>query len=550
MIEQIKVIIMNTEKTISSGMTLYEISKSYQKEFRFPIVLAKVNGIYQELNEVITKPCNIDFFDLLDSYTNKVYVSGLIYLTIYSFKELFGEKADIKVEHAIDKGLYIETNIEIDENSVTLLKEKMQEVINSRMDITKVTINRLDAIDYFKRMDDDAKKGIMKYNSSSNINLYRLGYLYNYFYSLMPINTECLGHFNLTYLNSNGLILTFPTKYSGGKIKKYQHHPQIFEIFREYYTWAKIMNIENVTQLNEIVSKGNIEDLIRIDETLQSMRLLEIARDIFSRKNKVKIILVAGPSSSGKTTTCNKLSMYLRSFGLNPVMLSMDDFFLDHKDKPRNEKGELDFESIYALDLKLFDEQIKRLLDGEEVIAPIFNFVTGEKSFKKALKLQENDFLIIEGIHGLNNDILNNIDQSKKYKIYISALTELKIDKHNRISTTDNRLLRRIVRDNKTRGTSIEQTLEQWQEVRIGEEQFVFPYQDEADATINSALIYELGVLRTYAEPLLYSVKSDSPHYNDVVRLLKFLQLFLTIPSESIPDDSILREFIGGSCFK
>ncbi len=228
----------------------------------------------------------------------------------------------------------------------------------------------------------------------------------------------------------------------------------------------------------------------------------------------------------------------------------MDDFFLDHKDKPRNEKGEYDFESIFALDLKLFDDQIKKLLEGEEVITPVFNFVTGEKKFTKPLKLHDNDFLIIEGIHGLNNDILSNIEKSKKYKIYISALTELNIDKHNRISTTDNRLIRRIVRDNKTRGTGIEQTLEQWQKVREGEEQYVFPYQDEADATINSALIYEMGVLRTFIEPLLYTINTDSLYYNEVVRLLNFLKLFLPISTESIPSDSVLREFIGGSCFK
>lgn len=550
MIDQIKVIIMNTERDISSGMTLYELSKSFQKEFKFPIILAKVDGIYTELNEIVLKPCHIEFFDLLDNYTNKIYISGLIYLTIYAFKELFGEKADIKIEHAIDKGIYIETNLEIDENSVTLLKEKMQEIVNRRMNIIKVSVNRIDALNYFKKINDEAKEGIMKYNSNSNISLYRLGYLYNYFYSLMPTNTEVLGYFDLTYLNPNGFVLAFPTKYSHGKIKKYQHHPQMFDIFREYYDWAKLMNVENITQLNEVVSKGNIDDLIRIDETLQSMRLLEIARDIVDKKQKIRVILISGPSSSGKTTTCNKLSMYLRSFGMNPVMLSMDNFFLDHKDKPRNEKGEYDFESIFALDLKLFDDQIKKLLEGEEVITPVFNFVTGEKAFTKPLKLQDNDFLIIEGIHGLNNDILSNIERSKKYKIYISALTELNIDKHNRISTTDNRLIRRIVRDNKTRGTGIEQTLEQWQKVREGEEQYVFPYQDEADATINSALIYEMGVLRTFIEPLLYAINTDSLYYNEVVRLLNFLRLFLPISTESIPSDSVLREFIGGSCFK
>jgi len=547
--ENLKVIVMNEEREIPKGMTLLDISKLYQERFKYPIIIAKVNNQYMELNYKVDKPVDITFYDLTDRLGNRVYLSGLMFLLIYAVKDLFGTNENIKVEHSIDKGIYITTTFSLTQEKLTKIKEKMLEIVEKNFDITKLNVARMDAIDYFERIKDKAKCGIMKYNTNTFVTLYRLGNLYNYFYNYMPTNTGGLSFFDLTYLDESGFVLRFPTVYLHDKIKEYEHHSQMFEVFRECRSWAKVMKIENAVDLNEVVSKGKINNLIRIDETLQNHRLLEAAKDIFDQKDKIKVILIAGPSSSGKTTTSNKLCMYLQSFGLNPKIISMDDYFVEREETPKNEKGEYDFESLKAVNIDLFNEQVEKLLNHEKVLTPIYNFLLGMKQFKKELKLDDGDILMIEGIHALNTQILNNIPRENKYKIYISALTELNMDDHNRISTTDNRLLRRMIRDNRTRGYNVSDTLKNWPNVRQGEEVHIFPYQDEADFIFNSALIYELGVLKTYAEPLLYSVDSDSPYYEEAKRLINFLRIFLPIPSDAIPQDSLLREFIGGSCF-
>jgi uridine kinase len=323
----------------------------------------------------------------------------------------------------------------------------------------------------------------------------------------------------------------------------------MFEIFGLYKEWGKLIQVRNSTDLNRIVSTGKISDLIKIDENAQSYRLLDIAKDIYVNREKVKIILIAGPSSSGKTTTSRKLSMYLETFGLHPKAISMDDYFLEREESPKDEEGNYDFECLEAVDLKLFDKQVASLLKGEEIYVPTFNFTFGKKEYNEKMQMGEDDILVIEGIHALDNKVLTNIPRSNKYKIYISALTEVNVDDHNRISTTDNRLLRRIIRDNRTRGHGVENTLAAWHSVRNGEEKYIFPYQDEADVTINSAAFYEIGVLKTYVEPLLYSVPIESEYYEEAKRLIDFLRVFLPIPSDAIPEDAVIREFIGGSYF-
>ena len=312
------------------------------------------------------------------------------------------------------------------------------------------------------------------------------------------------------------------------------------------------MNIELVPALNNYVSSGNIGDLIRISETVQSNNLLNIARNIYDNKDKIKVVLMAGPSSSGKTTTCNKLCMYLRSFGMNPKTISMDNYFVAREDTPKDKNGNYDFECLGALDLKLFDKQIADIINGNEVATPIYDFVSGKPRYNAGdvIKLDKKDVLIIEGIHALNPKILSDISRKKKYKIYISPLTCLNLDDQNRISTSDNRLLRRIIRDNRHRGNDVNYSLKKWASVRVGEEKNIFPFQDEADVIFNSSLIYEIGVLKTYVEPLLYSVDMDSPYYEEAKRLINMLKMFLPIPSDDIPKDSILREFIGGGCFR
>lgn len=544
----IQIKVLNKTLEVIQGTTLLEISKLVEEHFKYPIILAKIDNEYLELNYKVMENCTIEFLDLTDSFANRVYVNGLIFLVIYSTKEKYPE-LKLRVLHSIDKGSYIETNQAITSDIVDHIKEKMEEVVARGMEISKINVTRMDAIDYFKSRDDLSKVGIMKYNTNTYVTLYKLGNMYNYIYSQMPVNTDSLTAFDLTYLNDHGFVLTFPTIYMKDGIKPYQHHPKIFEVFQDYRNWEKVIHLENVAQLNERVSTGNISDLIRIDETLQDQRLLKIAMDIETKRDQVKIILLAGPSSSGKTTTTKKLSMYFRSFGMNPTMISMDDYFVDREKTPVDENGRPDYERLDALDLDLFDRQIAELLAGQEVRVPTFNFLLGMKEYRRTLRLGENDVLMIEGIHALNKEILKNIPEEKKIKIYLSALTELNLDNETRISTTDNRLLRRMVRDNRTRGYSVEQTLHNWSKVREGEEKYIFPFQDDANYTFNTALIYEMGVLKTYAEPLLYSVEPTSPYYPEAKRLLNYLKVFLPIPSEDIPDTSLLREFIGGSCF-
>ena len=549
MIEEVKVTINGKEETIPSGTTLLQLSKEYQKDYRFPIILASVNNVYRELSYVVNDSCGITFYGLNSKIGNRAHIAGLTFLLIVAVKEIFGLEANIVVMHSLDKGIYIKTSFPLTETILKTIARKMLKLVEMDLSITKVSVERISAIHYFESINDLAKAKIMKYNTNTFITLYRLGNYYNYFYGKMPPSTSCLKEFKLTYVDDNGFVLQFPTEYSHNQIKTYVHHPNMFKVFKECREWTKLMKIETIADLNEVVSRGKIADLIRIDETLQSNRLLGVAKKIVDNKKDKKIILLAGPSSSGKTTTTTKLCMYLKSFGLNPKMISMDDYFVDRDKTPLNEKGEKDYECFEAVDNKLLTKQVNELLEGKDVMAPIYNFKEGVKEFVKELKLDKDDVLLIEGIHALNPKVLKEIPAKNKYKIYLSALTELNIDYHNRFPTTDNRLLRRIIRDNRTRGYNVVDTLKVWNNVRGGEEKYIFPYQDEADVTINTALIYELGVLKTYVEPLLYSVDEDSSYYEEAKRLLNILRLILPIPSESIPDDSIIREFIGGSCY-
>lgn len=549
MIETLEITINNKKYNFSKDITLQEIYMEHQGEFRFPIILAKVNNRLKELSATLTESATVEFIDLTTSEGNRAHLNGLIFILQYAVKKLFGKNSDILVQHSLDKGLYIDTNFKLSEEKLLKIKEVMIDIITKDLPITKVTIDRIEAINYFKEIGDFTKAGVLRYNTNNYITLYRLGNIYNYFYNLMPTSTGKVKDFDLTYIKDNGFVLRFPTVYINNKIQKYKHHPHMFEAFAENKEWAKIIGVRNSVELNKVVSTGKINDLIKIDETLQSNRLLSVAKEINAKKNKVKIVLIAGPSSSGKTTTSRKLCMYLKSFGLEPKTIGMDDYFVEKEETPLDENNNPDFECLEAVDLKLFDKQMANLLSGKNVKIPTYNFSTGKKEYHNEMQLEEKDILIIEGIHALDNKILTNIDRSKKFKIYISPLTELNLDDQNRIPTTDNRLLRRIVRDNRTRNYSVEKTLKQWPSVRLGEEKYIFPFQDESDVTINSAAIYEIGVLKTYVEPLLYSVESTSPYYEEAKRLINFLRLFLPIPADAIPQDAVIREFIGGSYF-
>lgn len=547
--DNIKITINDKEFYVKRKTTLAEIANEFQSNYHHPILIAKVNNTLKELNYEITKPKNIEFLDLTSREGNKIHVNALIFILVVSIKELYGAKYDIRVQHSIDKGLYIATNFEITEKRLNDIKEKMNKIIAEERPITKLNVDRLEARDYFSKIGDKAKVNILKYTTNTYITLYKLGEYYDYFYTKMPINTKQVPEFDLTYLQNNGLVLRFPTVYINNQIKDYENHPNMFRVFNECHAWGELMHIKNAADLNALVSTGKVEELIRISETKQSNELLQLAEKIYNNKD-LKIVLLAGPSSSGKTTTSKKLCMFLRSFGVNPAVISMDDYFVEREETPLNEEGKPDYECLEAVDLKLFDNQIEKILKGEEVVTPTYNFLTGNKEYNNKIKLGNSDVLVIEGIHALDKRVLTNISKNKIFRIYISALTELNIDNHNYISTTDNRLLRRIIRDNKTRGHGVQKTISTWPDVRSGEEKYIFPYQDNADYTFNSALIYEIGVLKTYAEPLLYAVDPSDSCYEEAKRLINFLGFFLPIPADAIPKDSILREFVGGSFFK
>lgn len=547
--DNIKITINDKEFYVKRKTTLAEIANEFQSNYHHPILISKVNNTLKELNYEITKPKNIEFLDLTSREGNKIHVNALIFILVVSIKELYGAKYDIRVQHSIDKGLYIETNFEITEKRLNDIKEKMNKIIAEERPITKLNVDRLEARDYFSKIGDKAKVNILKYTTNTYITLYKLGEYYDYFYTKMPINTKQVPEFDLTYLQNNGLVLRFPTVYINDQIKDYENHPNMFRVFNECHAWGELMHIKNAADLNALVSTGKVEELIRISETKQSNELLQLAEKIYHNKD-LKIVLLAGPSSSGKTTTSKKLCMFLRSFGVNPAVISMDDYFVEREETPLNEEGKPDYECLEAVDLKLFNNQIEQILKGEEVVTPTYNFLTGNKEYNNKIKLGNSDVLVIEGIHALDKRVLTNISKNKIFRIYISALTELNIDNHNYISTTDNRLLRRIIRDNKTRGHGVQRTISTWPDVRSGEEKYIFPYQDNADYTFNSALIYEIGVLKTYAEPLLYAVDPSDSCYEEAKRLINFLGFFLPIPADAIPKDSILREFVGGSFFK
>ena len=533
----------------AKGTKLSELAKNYQNDFKNEIILAKIDGTYKELSDVVKKDCTVEFFDLTDRGANSVYLNGLIYLTLYTYKKVFGFSENMYVRHSLDKGLYIETTNKISESDIEKLSEEMKKVVVSNLPIEKVTVSRLEAIDYFKMIKDDVKADIMKYITSTHLTLYKLDILYDYFYSMMPVSTGVLSHFELTYLNENGFVLRFPTVYMKDGIKEFEMRDNIFNLYTESRAWAKRLDLVNVVDLNRKVEQGKIAEIMQMDELYKNAKLMQLAYYVTSSE-KVRVVLLAGPSSTGKTTTTNKLTLCMKSLGKKVLMLSMDDYFVERDETPIDENGEPDFERIEAVDLKLFEDCVRKLISGEEVILPTFNFVLGKKEYNTKAKIDSDTILLVEGIHALNPKVLEGIPKEQKATVYLSALNELNLDNHTRISTTDNRLLRRIVRDNRTRGNNVEDTLASWPKVRYGEEKYIFPYQDHADYTFNTAMVYELGVLKTFVEPLLYSVEPTSPYYNEAIRLINFLRLFLPIPTEDIPKDSIIREFIGGGCFK
>ena len=538
-------------KEFLEGTTFYEISHSFQKYFNYPILVAKVDNHLTELNAKLTKKCDIDFYDRSSNTGNGIYACSVQFLMTVALKKLYPD-AEVIIQNSIDKGVYCKLeNLEISKTELKTLENKMKEIHKEHLIYTKVSVDRLDAITFFKKKKQYDKVKVLKYISNTYVNLYRLDDVYDYYFSDMAYSTDAIDSFKLTYIKKNGFVLSWPNIYNPECTLDYVHRPLIASTFADYTKWGKTVDISNAADLNEVVSMGKYNDIIRLSETHFESQLSMIAEQIYQRRNNIKFVLLAGPSSSGKTTTAKKLEIYLQSKGLKTHTISVDDYFVNKEDTPVDEFGEYDFESIKAIDLNLFNRHLAKLLDGEKVQIPDYNFVTGKREYnKKYLKLEKDDIVVIEGLHAINDELTMAVDRINKFKIFIGPFTQLNIDNHNRIHTSDTRRLRRIVRDNKTRGYNAADTLRMWKKIREGEEKYIFPYQHDVDAVINSALLYELGVLKTYAEPLLFSVEENDEMYPEAIRLINFLRNFLPIPSDEVPKDSILREFIGGSGFE
>lgn len=546
--EKVKVTYLGKSYLYPRDITLEDISKDFQKNYSETIIMAEVNGRPCELNYKVTDDVTVDFFDLTSPTGNRVYESGLIFVLEKACLNMLN--SEIEVKYSIDKGIYIKTYKKITKEDLDKVSREMKEIVKRDLPIQKNLVNRLEAIDYYKSTKNYDKVNVLKYSVNTNVNLYRLMDIYNYFFSYLPVSTGALKEFKLTYIDQNSFVLRYPNIYYLNKIPVYKHHDKLFNEFKKYDEWSEKLGIENVSSLNSRVTKGNVDDLVLLSENIQNNSLFKIAETIYNNK-KLKLILLAGPSSSGKTTTSKKLELFLKGFGLNPIAISIDNYFVDRDKTPGLPDGSYDFESLNAINVELFNRNLKDLLDGKEVTLPVYNFITGKSELSdESIKLGEKEILIVEGLHALNEELTYSIDKKNKYKIYLCPLTVLSLDNHNRIRTTDNRLLRRIVRDNRTRGYSASDTLSSWGKVREGEEKYVFPFQDEADVIFNTSLIYELGVLKTYAEPLLYSVEESDPMYKEAVRLLNLLKNILPISNDYIPVDSIVREFIGGGYFK
>ncbi len=534
-----------------NNTSLEEISKNYSKYFNYPILIGQLDNDIVELSELVGRSHKVEFFDRSSSLGNSVYGTTLQFLVILGAKRAFGDDTEVLIEHSIDKGFYCEIIKEnFKKEDIKELENKMKNIVKENIQIDKLSVSRLDAIKYFENKNQLDKVKVLKYISNTYINLYKVDDTYDYFYGKLASTTGVIDDFKLTYIKNNGFVVSYPSVYNPECTLDYVHHEMLFEKFLDYTKWGRKIKISNGADLNEVVSKGNYNELIQIAETYYNSQLSKIADKIEENKD-IRIVLISGPSSSGKTTSSKKLSIQLKSRGINTYPISIDDYFFDREKTPKDKNGKLDTESLNAVDVTLFNKHLTKLLNGETVELPEYNFVAGKREYNgRRVKLEKKDIIVIEGLHGLNDELTLSIDRKQKFKIYISPLTQLNIDNHNRIHTSDTRKLRRIVRDNRNRGHNASQTLAKWKEIREGEEKYIFPYQDEADVIINSALVYEIGVLKTYVEPLLFNVSENDPMYPEAIRLINLLRNFLPIPSEDVPKDSLLREFIGRSCFE
>lgn len=546
----LKVTLLDQTLDVPKGISLLELSRQVEEQYESAIVAAKVNNVLKDLSFRIEEDSHIDFIDLTTDDGFRIYQRSVSFLLIKAVGEVFPQ-ATITIEHSISKGLYCELHgiDPLTEKDVQAIERRMKEMVEEDIEFHMDIVPLPEALKLFEKEGQLDKVKLLKYRNLPTIKIYSCGWLRDYFYGIMVPSTGYLKHFELKFYMP-GFILRYPDKSDPTTIPEYKEQPKLFSVFREAEKWAKILEIEDVGSLNDHIAAGYGDELIRISEALHEKKIAQLADMITNERNQIRLILIAGPSSSGKTTFAQRLSVQLRVNNVKPISISLDDYFVSRDKTPLDENGEPDFEALEAIDLDLFNEQLTKLIQGVEVELPVFNFLTGQREYRgKKVKIKRDQPIIIEGIHGLNDVLTSAIPRGSKFKIYISALTQLNIDNHNRIPTTDARIIRRIVRDNQFRSHDALKTIKLWPKVRRGEERNIFPFQEDADVMFNSHLPYELAVLKRYAEPLLAEIAPSEPEFSEAKRLLKFLSYFLPLDDSAIPNNSIIREFIGSSCF-
>ena len=549
--QKIQIRCKNNKKSqkVEIGSTLFDVFSSFDLKMTHGPVSARVNNKVEGVNYRVYNSKDVEFLDMTSASGSRAYTRTLFFVLCKAVQDIY-PNTDVVIDIPVSNGFYVDIRLgrPVVDEDVNILRRRMQEIIDSKMPIRRFTVPTEEAIALFQEKGDVEKVKLLKTSGSIYTTYYKIGEYVDYYYGTLLTNTSQLYLFGLEKYY-DGMLLRIPSVSNPDVLGEMTRQDKMFDIFKEHHRWQEILGIRTVGDFNQAIDVGHTTDIINISEALQEKKLAKIAEEIASREG-VKLVLLAGPSSSGKTTSCKRLSIQLAVNGLKPLQISLDDYFVDRDKTPKDENGEFDFESIYALNLDLLNEQFNALFRGEEVELPKYDFPSGKsvKSGKK-LKLEPNNVLVVEGIHALNPELTAHVPEEQIFRVYASALTTILLDNHNYIPTTDNRLLRRIIRDYKYRGVSAQETIRRWPSVRAGENKWIFPFQENADAMLNTAMLYELSVLKMQAEPLLQQVPENCEEYAEAYRLLKFLKYFKGIPYNNLPPTSLLREFLGGSSF-
>lgn len=549
--QKIQIRCKNNKKSqkVEIGSTLFDVFSSFDLKMTHGPVSARVNNKVEGMHYRVYNSKDVEFLDMNSASGSRAYTRTLFFVLCKAVQDIY-PNTDVVIDIPVSNGFYVDIRLgrPVVDEDVNILRRRMQEIIDSKMPIRRFTVPTEEAIALFQEKGDVEKVKLLRTSGSIYTTYYKIGEYVDYYYGTLLTNTSQLYLFGLEKYY-DGMLLRIPSVSNPDELGEMTRQDKMFDIFKEHHRWQEILGIRTVGDFNQAIDAGHATDIINISEALQEKKLAKIAEEIASREG-VKLVLLAGPSSSGKTTSCKRLSIQLAVNGLKPLQISLDDYFVDRDKTPKDENGDFDFESIYALNLDLLNEQFNALFRGEEVELPKYDFPSGKsvKSGKK-LKLEPNNVLVVEGIHALNPELTAHVPEEQIFRVYASALTTILLDNHNYIPTTDNRLLRRIIRDYKYRGVSAQETIRRWPSVRAGENRWIFPFQENADAMLNTAMLYELSVLKMQAEPLLQQVPENCEEFAEAYRLLKFLKYFKGIPYNNLPPTSLLREFLGGSSF-